>query len=60
LFIYFVEQVWLNENTYAHRNFVTEEISHKYWDMYHLTDMYKHVTIYPQPHMEYGVDYIDW
>jgi hypothetical protein len=60
MFIYFVEQVWDNEDTMYKWNDVTDEMHSRYWDMWHLTDMYKHVTTYPTAHMVEGVDYYNY
>ena len=62
MFIYFVEQVWHDdiEKPWSRMNFTTHEASARYWDLYHLTDMSKHAIIYPRPHMELGIDYIEY
>lgn len=55
MFIYFWEQVWGNEDLRA--NFITEEVARCYWGQWN----YQHRgTAYPKPHMEKGVDYVEY
>ena len=53
MFIYFIEQVWTNENTYRFWNVETDEIQHRW---YYKNRGYS----YPSSHMEEDVDYVEW
>ena len=57
MYIYFLEQVWSNENHYWRWNATTDEIQRRYWDQWN----YQHRgSCYPTKYMEEGVDYYDY
>ncbi|KKL76742.1 hypothetical protein LCGC14_2041820 [marine sediment metagenome] len=61
MFMYFVEQVWTDGiRDYNDWNVETEDMQHSYWELYNYTDMSNNVVMWLQPHMELGVDYIEW
>jgi len=57
MFIYFVEQVWDNEDTIHKWGWPTEETQRRYWEQFNYSNR---GTGYPHGSMEEGVDYVGY
>jgi len=61
MWIYFIEQVWHDdkERPWSRLGFETHNQQEYFWDIWHNRG-YRWQTVYPQPHMVEGVDYIEF